>query len=336
MRDAQLRLSQPSRMVVFVSHGSLQGLLFGRTTTPSPAIEWVSNYAMERVLERMITNTGCKPPVEVAIFTACHLAERESWRRLTARHPELRVICYDNTVLKTVGHPMLIAVSLMLWFSGDEKNIAPIIKWSNARGYGSPIHGIWKHSFLPGKPRLVNEEHAWIFNPDGILANMSRYNHMFLTDKYKDASPMERYSFLTRDVGPMQVINMRVTNVTPTALDDPWSSPRNYTPHTQRYASTMTYHPYSTSASVFFGWADAEPFLAATMPLTDHPDPWSDAAALDWQCSSLLPHHHLCPYPSMQRVYKDRWKPGWRRLQIDFAAFWTEYPMHAWKGYGPE
>ena len=330
------RLAHPTRMVVFVSHGSLQGLLYGNMTTPAPGVEWVSNYAMERVLERMITNTGDTPPVEVAIFTACHLAEKESWKRLSSRHPELRLFCYDCTVLRTVGHPMMITVSLMLWYAGDEENIAPIIKWSNANGYASPIHGIWKHSFLSGKPPLANEEHAWIFNPDGILANMSTYNHMFMTDKYKDASAMERYNFLTRDVGPMQV-----TNVTQTTVDDPWSSPRYYTPPPQRSPSTSTHQPSSSSASASYNSADSDAFLAATMPLTSlpysmHLSSSAPATSPDWSSSPFLAHRHVSRLSSRQRAYEEWSKPGWRHVQIDAVASCESYPMHARRGYAPQ
>ena len=324
------RLAQPSRMVVFVSHGSLQGLLYGNMTTPVPGVEWVSNYAMERVLERMITNTGDAPPVEVAVFTACHLADKDSWWRLSSRHPELRLLCYDSTVLRTVGHPMMITVSLMLWYSGDNENIAPIIQWSNANGYASPIHGIWKHSFLSGKPPLANEEHAWIFNPDGILANMSIYNHMFLTDKYKDASPKARYDFLTRDVGPMQVIN-----VTQTTVDNPWSTPRFYTPSPQRSFPASTHQPYSFSASASYGSTESEALLASAMsstsfPYSIHLSSSAPAMSPDWSSSLSLAHRHPS-WPSSRRpAYGE-----WNRVDITAVASWAPSPMHALRGYAP-
>jgi hypothetical protein len=66
---ASFRLPQPSRMVMFISHSGLQGILFG--TSPSwPEAQWVSNYAMADVLDRMIQCRPDFPPVEVAISRA--------------------------------------------------------------------------------------------------------------------------------------------------------------------------------------------------------------------------------------------------------------------------
>jgi hypothetical protein len=126
---------------------------------------------------------------------------------------ELRIICYDNVVLPTANHTFDIAVKLVLWFGGDENNISHMLAWSNQQGIPSPIHGIWDYSFRPEETPLINQDHAWIFNPDGILANMAQYDQMFLTDRYKDATQSQRRAFLTTARGPAQEQEQRTLGI---------------------------------------------------------------------------------------------------------------------------